>query len=366
LTFDVVGIGTSPLMLMRAVSLAADGRRVLLCDRAALPGGAWTAPSLLGFANVENGVHLLENRPSLLWALEDNLAVAMQAGAGFGLVAGHRLNMAATRVLLQGGAGLKALLRGEADKGRRSFRSALRAAVNLRQDFYYPAEGASAITRALRQRFADEGGQIRFGVEVCAIDVRDGQAWIETSDGWVQAGSALLASRAFAPVSLDGVPQPLSVETGFCHTTVLYVRGEISFEGAYVEILGDQMLKRARDLSQIVRPSPRPGCRVICVQARRPPGVGAREIGENVLERLRRLDLAAADAVVLDAHQVDVAIRTLSDRSLRRLMRRSGGAIEGLRTTDFAEGFVSEFDRLLSPSPARQAGGPVASATISA
>jgi len=342
-------------MLMRAANIATQGKRVLLCDRSPSIGGAWAAPDLLGLANVENGVHLLENRPSLLSALRDDLKVDMAPSPCFGLLAGRRTSMPVTRVLLQAGAGWNALVRGELDKATRSFRSALRASLNLGAGFYYPAEGASAFIRALYKRFVDAGGEVRSGVEVSKIEVVDGGARSITTAGVFETSTVLLASRAFAPVVIDRELQQTKVEVSRCRTAILRIRGSTHFEGGYVEILADGALKRARDLSQFVRPGIGSDERILCVQFRHAFPHDDWRLGEDILHRLRRLSLIAPGAALTDVCRSDIEVLTLTDHALRRLALRSGGVIGSLRTTDFAEGFVSDFRQVATRPRSRQA-----------
>src|SRR6266568_6861785 len=119
MTFDVIGIGTSPLMLMRAARLAALGERVLLCDRTQTLGGAWVTRSIMGMHNVEVGVHFLENRPTLTNALIEDLGLEVEAAGPdqcFGLYRGHRVGIPLTRVMLHSVVAAKAAVRRQPDK----------------------------------------------------------------------------------------------------------------------------------------------------------------------------------------------------------------------------------------------------------
>jgi phytoene dehydrogenase-like protein len=92
---DAVLIGTSPLMLIRAAMLARKGDRVVLLERASLPGGSWRTIEVLGFQNVEVGVHLLENRPNLYGFLAEELQVELRSvpsKENFGIFFGSALH----------------------------------------------------------------------------------------------------------------------------------------------------------------------------------------------------------------------------------------------------------------------------------
>jgi hypothetical protein len=224
----------------------------------------------------------------------------------------------------------------------------LRAVLCLGEGFYYPAGGASAMTAALCRRFSGLGGEIRHQVEISAISVANGYARCRTSHGTVDAARVLIGSRAFAPIDINGMSQSIDTERSLCCTAIVRLRGTIQFEAAYVEILSDSILKRARDLTHFVRPPASSNERVLCVQYRNSFKDDDFSLGEYVLAHLRRLKLLDSGATLLDACRCEVQILTLPDRIMKRLVRRSKGTLEALRTTDFAEGFVSEARRLTS------------------
>src|SRR3546814_6806404 len=94
-----LAIGTSPLMLMRALIHAQQGDDVRIIDRAPVIGGSWTTPPLLGFTAAECGVHLLENRPDFYDALHA-LGIALEKdGRCFALWNGRRLHMGSARIV---------------------------------------------------------------------------------------------------------------------------------------------------------------------------------------------------------------------------------------------------------------------------
>ncbi len=344
----VIGIGTSPLILMRAIELAKHFGRVVLFDRAHTAGGAWAAGDHVGLSNVEDGVHLLENRPTLLRALREDLDVAMLETPAFGYIHGRRIPLALARVLLQTGAATKALARLETDKARRTFRNASRSARDIRHRFYYPSTGASAITMALVKAFTALGGEIRFGVEVREIHVNGSGISCTTSRGVEHVSRALIGSRAFAPVTIDGRVQILETDRTACQTAVIRLSGAINLEAGYVEMLADRVLKRARDLSPFVSPALPSQEKVVAVQYRQGFSGSDGELGEGILVRLGRMGLVEPNAKLLDTVKFECVVTTLTDRTMQQLAERGRGTLETVSTTDFADGFVTESRKLVS------------------
>ncbi len=69
--FDDVVVGSSPLMLLQAASLARAGRRVCLVEREARLGGSWRTATIKGGKTVEIACHLIEFFPGIYELLEE-------------------------------------------------------------------------------------------------------------------------------------------------------------------------------------------------------------------------------------------------------------------------------------------------------
>lgn len=338
---DVVVIGSSPLMLLRALEIAKNGRDVLIIDRAQEAGGSWCTPTLFGFSGVEVGVHLLENRVLLYSYIAKELGVELEpdGGLSFGLWNGKRIGIETTRVLLHSLVSAKALKLGAMDRSRRVGLSALRAVANLRVPIQYPRHGCAAITSALVSRLQNEKARFLFGTDIHDVKVQAGaDVKCRTSAGDVEAEHLVLSSRAHAPVSVEGEKKVLQTEESETLSAVLHVAVGTHVPFNYVEIFKDPWLKRVRDVSVFAKPQLPAGERLICVQVRQyPPG----QVGDAILVQLCTIGLVAKDTRLLGFARHDLRLSTITDRSLRQLAAQSGGRIEGLLSSDFAEGFLA-------------------------
>lgn len=340
---ELLVLGTSPLAMLRALQLARQGRKVTLVDRAAMPGGAWVTPGMPGFDKVENGVHLLENRPEFYAALEAMLGIEMEPdlGRSFGIWRGHRIGCAWSRVLLHGLGAANALRGGAIDRARRAWQSSHRAATNLRVPFAYPAAGCAAIVGALVEQLQTTGATFMFGIEVANLQVNSGShVACSTSDGPIVADRVLLTSRAHAPVQIDGVPWHIKTEDSVCASTNLHVGVKDHQAFDYIEVFGDRVIKRVRDVGRFADPQPPAGEILLCVQTRTPPARRS-AVGAEISGHLRRLDLLPPRFEVRAATTHLVQQRTIPDAQLRQLGLQAGGRIIVLPTTDLAEGYVS-------------------------
>lgn len=339
---SLIGVGTSPLMLMRAAQLAEGGNRVVLLDRSMRLGGGWAVDDVLGFSNVELGVHLLENRPELYSALARAIGVELATDACAIQLVGRLLPMHVGRMAFHAGVGLRSLGRFAPDRARRSFTSAWRATRNLGVDFRYPVGGASCILEALAARLAHAGGEIRLGQDVLSASLDHDGVRCETSGGAYAADGLLVSSRACPRLRILGTDQAPKSEASSVYTTVLRFLAPRGMKCSYVEILGDRALKRVRDLTPLVRPSPHGEERVWCVQCRAQGHADARSNGEEILRHLIRLGLVGEPAVVIAAFKTGVQLVTVTDRALLSMANASRGRLEVLRTTDLADGFVTQ------------------------
>ncbi|MDZ4371006.1 MAG: FAD-dependent oxidoreductase [Phenylobacterium sp.] len=343
---DALLIGASPIMLMRGVILASRGAKVVLLERSDQPGGAWATPPLLGFDRVEAGVHLLEARPAFYSALEQTggmvLATA-ELGRDFALLRGRRVSLSGARAGFHAAVAAKALLRGERDKATRIGVSALRAARQAGRPFRYPLGGAWDLTDGLLGQLRDLGAEVRFGAEVRGIGLKPsaGQVECETTIGTFRPGQVTVSSRAHAPLFIDGVRQAPETEPTTCHSVVLHVVDHAPGAFGYVEVLGDPVIKRVRDVSLFAAPSVPAGQALICLQLREALPADGLTLAGECRDNLVRLGLLSAGATVIAAARHDYGFVTITDHALRHLRRLSGGLLDVLHSTDFADGYMA-------------------------
>lgn len=338
---ELVVVGSSPLMLMHALAHARSGCRVRILDRAAVVGGSWKTPAMLGFSSVECGVHLLENRPGLYARLEAmgiDLAVDTD---GFLLWKGRRYPLSGSRAFFHAMVAFNALRRGHFDAFRRIGRSAINSARHVRVPLRYPAEGCRQIHRRLSGLLEAEGATLRLGTAIDLIDVdSDGRVRCHTSLGLETADHVLIASRAHAPIRVDGHPLAVAVETGETCSVVLRVRCRRPPGYTYVEILGDALLKRVRDVTRFTQPAVPSGEALLCVQMR---DAGRQYLearsGEELARHLCSLGLLDPADEVVAWERADYRLQTIGNADLQRLSRKTAGRVIAVPTTDFADGF---------------------------
>lgn len=339
---SVTVIGSSPAVLMRALALVQEGHAVRVLERAEAPGGAWATPPGLGCDAVECAVHLLENRPDFYAALRaQGVVLEPETGASV-LWRGKSLPMGPARSLFHTLVSLNALRQGKIDQSRRIATSALRSLANRGNPFLYPAQGSREIVQATLAALAQAGVRPAFGCAVERIVITTGRgARCETSLGPFESDRILVASRAHAPVVIDGVAFTPGVETALIRTLLLRgTRAEPS-RFSYVEVLRDSIIKRVRDVSRFCRPALPADAFVLAVQLREPGLAVFRTEGtEGIVTRLEALGLISGTWGVLGSELHQYAYTTLTDASLRKLQRLSKDRVIPCPTADFADGFA--------------------------
>lgn len=336
---DILCLGTSPLMMIEGLRQVRAGRSVAFVDDGELAGGSWRTRPGLGFDRVEPGVHLIENRPpvnALLVRLLGERILESPAGENFGLVAGRRLGAGPTRVLLHGLVAAKAALRADLEKARLIGRSAALSLRSWGAPFLYPEGGAAELIDALKSRLEQEGARFYMGARVERIRERRDHIEAVAGSRTIGARRLTLSSRAHALV--EGSPD-LSFESAVVHCLTLRVAApSVAFNG-YVEVLGDALLKRVRNVTSFTRPAPPAGEAVISVQIRRAGDRTDEQLAEATLRRLIDLGLLPDGVRPLDFMRTDTRLDTMRDADLMELAARHA-RIEALRSTDLADGLM--------------------------
>jgi glycine/D-amino acid oxidase-like deaminating enzyme len=304
-------------------------------------GGAWTTPPLVGLSSVECGVHLLENRPDFYTTLE-SLGISLERDDHcLTYWQGRPLKMAPARVLFHLMVAGNALRRGETARSRRTAISAARGALHVATPFRYPAQGCRELHLTLAYKLAKRGVIPRLATDVTSIEI-DSSAGIccATPGGTIAADRVVISSRAHAPLTIDGRKIQNALEHNRIVTLILRGEDPMRPMSSYSELMGDPLLKRARDVTAFCVPAIGVGEFVFAVQLR---DRGAQELAQHgaeaILAHLASLKLVSKQAQLSQSACCDYAYSTLPDSSLAVIERTSRGRVLAIRTTDFADGF---------------------------
>lgn len=328
----VVCIGTGLPMLFRALQLAEAGAAVTLVDNASEIGGSWRTRKLFGLEGVEVGCHLVENRPwtnGALGALTPGESPLVESAVR-GLFYGRSLPGRASRFALYCGLLTKCILSGRRDEIFHALKNATWAALSLNVPILYPVKGIAPVIAALAHRLDAAGAVFILNQPIESAHIKQGIATLNLGARTIQTERLVVSSRAFAPIE--------GLEIGERDTTCTLVRSvvmrlkarSLQFEG-YTEVLGDDLVKRARNLTPFY--AELKGDELVVVQIR--PAAPSAEIA--ALDGMKALGLMSPGSQPLATHVSEVLLTTMHDRALNRLQRRFSPVVETIRTVDFSD-----------------------------
>ncbi|MCK5831589.1 MAG: hypothetical protein KAH20_14945 [Methylococcales bacterium] len=333
---DVVIIGTGPLALIEGLRLSEAGRQVTFIDSSEVIGGSWRSLSCFGFENIEVGVHLIENRFLVNQWMQDQLGTQFLDQGNqmdFGLVKGKHLSISTTRILLHSLVTGKALLCGRFGAASRTFLSACRAVTQFNTPFLYPNGGFSLLIQVLVEQLKSHNAAFVFGTNIRLLSPKSNNILLILDRGELEAKQVVMFSRAHAPIdSLLNFND--YIEVGQNHSIVLLLLGSaITFNG-YVEILGDRLLKKVRNIGLFTRPIPKNGHSLICVQTRQNNGFNQDKI---IHKKLIDIGLLDSKTLLLDSFRDTFTLKTLSQSAARMINNRFDPKIVVHESTDFAD-----------------------------
>ena len=324
-----------------------------ILEEHATPGGAWRTIDVLGCSNVEAAVHLIENRASVHQALARlNIPLAPPTRRTGGVVAGVTISLALSRVLAYLGVSAKTLLRGDVGRAQTAVMGLTRAVREYRTPFLYPTRGASELTNGLLRLLAAQGVTPEYGVKILeATRIRRDECAVETTLGSLKARRIAIASRAHCPLRRNDRQLDLAIRTSELQCLALHIQGSApQFE--YIEFHGRSFLRRARNLTPMVHPSPAADHSIVSVQLRAPK-LEARSSdayrdaqAREVVTQLQRSGLLASSVRLIAAWSEHFSLQTIPDRRIRELAREEKDWLLPIRTTDFGEELASSLSRL--------------------
>jgi len=233
LDFDTAIISASPLGLTEALLLAAEGKRVVVCDQRAAIGGAWRVESAFGYTNLEVGCHIFIPSDVVpvvirrLWGVR--LAPLNPPPRSVFYVRGRFLTAPYGSSLVPGAlAGLGAIAHGgrwvtgrrrPTDGGLRALgtrtwkslrllREAVKARGRTPGPQPYPPGGTGEILRELAERVNEAGVAVRLDAQVIDARIERSAATLSLRDGsTIRAGEVVL-TRGSRIETLNGLAIP--------------------------------------------------------------------------------------------------------------------------------------------------------------
>jgi hypothetical protein len=325
-------------MMLKALDLHAQGRRVQILDRKNQAGGAWITKPVGRFRDVEIGVHLLQNRRLAYEFLETVVGIELVASPRghlaflgplpFSFSLGHLLEHVAYVVR-------------SASRSAGELSSALRglppAVASIFEPCRYPPNGCRSITDRLLKLLKDAGIVPTFGVEITRVEIDDDRlgGTCCTTSGELRFRQIVVGSRAHCGIHHRGQRVPVHAPASTSTTFVLHLRGTLRRPFRYVRFWKDDILLRAGNTGRYASPAVDPDEVVVSAHIR-PASIKARpaETAGAILAKLISYKLIAPGASVIDFDVDSYPVQTIRDADMDRLERTLAPAVIALKTTD--------------------------------
>lgn len=337
-------IGTSPLMLIKAIELSQKGYSVLLIEKCEDWGGSWKTRNLWSYQGVEVSVHSIRNRAKVFRFLKDNFALNMKKFESYGFLGRWRiplrwyrpLIMLPTLVKRALSFNISGLVDGKDETGIHIF---LRAMRNIFVDFEYPNGGSRELLEKLRASLNIR--TINTAVESIHISADRQTGVCKTVDGDVRFKHLILGSNMRGPIFL-GPEEELKFETEDSELTniLLHLEGRKKVSFCYAEKRWDPIIRRIRDMGMMAIPKPSAGRELIGVSLHRhfvAQTDNDQTLAELVTNQLVLTGFLDSAPKILDFHIERTGIRKITNRDIAMLNRLLKPAVEVQRTGDFGE-----------------------------
>jgi hypothetical protein len=340
--FDVVLLGTSPLMMIQALHFHHQGRRVALLERADRIGGSWYTRDLWQFKNVEFSVHELLCRPRAYRLLRESLGLELVPERGaYGLWGPRRIPLSRYRLVARVrsiGPHVRARSWMDLwDKREEAWRD-LRFAGMAPQ---YLAGGARVLLQRLLDMLGRAGVPILRGTTAREVDLdADLAAGVcRTSAGDLRFSRFVIGQSAHCPIKIAGVPFAFETRLRGPTTIFLHVQGE-GLELAPFMTHDDPRVRRFRSIGSFVDP-PLPEGQLMLALASRASEYSREDAAEStahaLLERLISLGAIAPGAKLLNFHFENYVLDQIAKTEIRRMAKRLVPAVLAMETWDLAE-----------------------------
>jgi len=362
----VILLGTSPIMMIKALHLHHRGAQVTLLERESHIGGSWYTRDLCGHKQVEFSVHELLERPRVYRFMEECLGLELGTSPeAHGRWGSRRFDIATYRLMVV----LRQLLRlaragdfAEAYRYRAELVRKLRYALVTTR---YPVGGAVVMLQRLYDLLGQAGAPIRLGVTAESVDLQaDRQGGVvHTSDGDLPFDQIVFGQSAHCPVAIDGVPFRFDAEERLVTTLLLHVEGEVLEDGP-LYTWDDPIVRRYRNVGRFLDP-PLPAGRALLGLSTRADRHRQREhldeTAPAALERMTQLGLVAPGTRLVDRYLESYRLIKIPRAELERMERALRPGVLPMSTWDLSEcldSMLQDPESLSLPRRARAQGRP--------
>jgi len=326
-TFDVIIIGSSPILLIEALYLDSTGLKVALFEKKSRVGGAWYPESLWGISSVETGCHYIDRGKKNYNFLQKFLNIELQPqprhvlwkdtnGNGHNPRSGVKARVQNSLEVLFKNKLIRRDLWDVYNNGRKGrIKKALFSLTNLlkSQPFLYPLHGCKSIVDELETKIDNSSVRLFKSADVKSVHIVE-----KGSRNRCQVGTQNFTAKRIV------VSQNVSVDIFMNDTSflveqemhpythlVLRINGKKRPDFNYIDVIQNPMLRRVQDVTSYADFGSNSDSSDLLICCHLVPGYAEKELQANeIFSQLIELELLSDDSELLD-HHLDHYVATL-------------------------------------------------------
>jgi hypothetical protein len=356
-TFDVIVIGSSPLLLIEALYLEREGHRVAIVEKRDRLGGAWYTNPLWEFDSVQIGCHYIERGRKGYAFLREFLGIALEPQSVKAVWCNtddvihedeplfRKISKRFVRMILWGrflSDDVWGVIKSLGRKDPYKFARAVKRMI-VSPPYLYPTEGARSVVDSLAGRIASSSIELLDNsfVEyvVAGTDGRPNRCCI---DGRTYYAKTLVLGQHVYPKLQMFEGEREEVETRYEINVLLRISGEKGVPFDYFEIHRNDLINRVQDVSAFAHargPSTNPASDLlICCNL---TNTGTKESNVDttkIFSHLVELGMLENGARLLDSHVERYPSPETKDAE-------SNESVRIIATYDFGVGLQRNADR---------------------
>ncbi len=334
----VLLIGSSPMMMIKALSLANEGKSVLLLEKKGHIGGAWHTKPLFGYEDVELGFHIIENRKSVYDFLENKCNIELSCEASSSYAVYKKLPIKFSYSLSQFYSYLrrfiKSFFKGDWKSISFNYDKVNMAAKSLSQSYKYPKDGSRGLCNSLYGMLKENNIPVLLGhnVEQLMVSKKENKVYCQTSQGTLEFDKVIFGSRASSEIKMDGNNYFFNKQNRESLGLVLNIKGRKLKNFTCVRMWKDEIMIRVRDVGCFSTPILRDNELLICVQVRKL--VKGSVFMDKVLDKLKYYGLIELDSMLLGYSVETYQSESIPDWEVDTLNKALMPSIYCMKTTD--------------------------------
>ena len=375
--FDAIIIGSSPILLIEALYLQSQGKKVAIFEKKTTLGGAWYTKSLWGLSNVEVGCHYIDKGKNNYNFLKKFMNIELEhsprhvrwssKGKENGTEKKTNLTLKRKiRAFIDSWFSDKLVPRDLWDLytslTKKQIKLVFRSLIQLlrARPYMYPTQGCRAILDALNEKIEANSIKVFYGKTIDYLEVNENEslAVCRAGDKNYLSKDIITGQNANVDIFVNGKPfkpekelygGPLKLDEGYIHIVFL-VAGEKKQPFTYIDLLNTDVIRRVQDVTPFSKfdPSSNEFDLLICchVFERSFDKLGG---PAGILSHLIEIDLLKPGARMIDYH-LDKYPTTgcIPNEELFNLEKKLPDSLRIMRTWDLGIAVEYYYDRWLA------------------